>query len=159
MGHTEQSDLTALCGQMVIINMPHYKTQQNKWLQRTGGCASFVSWILDSRLGKGQICVSYFSPPLRFSLWMDVNLSKGQSFKSPDIQAHVCVMLVAGRAISLTTRPNTELPPAGIEPRLSYFCSVELFIIAIGPHRAVRSDCFVWPNGYYKHATLQNPTK
>ena len=95
--------------------MLHYKTNKisgSKGLEGVPPLSAGYSIPARKRTIKSLI-----SPPLRFSLWMDVNSSKGQSFKSPDIQAHVCVVLVAGREMILTTRPNTELPQAGLEPR------------------------------------------
>ena len=38
-----------------------------------------------------------------------------------------------------------------------FFC-VALFITSVELHSAVRSDCFVWPNGYYKHCPQQKAT-
>ena len=107
-----------------LITMPHYK---NNKISGSKGLEGVPPRQLDTRFPPGKRTIkSLISPPLRFSLWMDVNSSKGQSFKSPDIQAHVCVVLVAGREISLTTRPNTELPQAGLEPRtlLLFVCSI-----------------------------------
>ena len=116
-------NLTSLYGAMFVINSATLKTQQNKWFQRTGGCAS-TSAGSSIPAWKKDVRVSYFSSPTLL-LWMDVSSSKG-SLKSPDIQAHVCVLLVAGREMSLTTRAKSELPQAGIEPQTCgcFVCSV-----------------------------------
>ena len=65
---------TAVCGAMFVINSATLQNQQNKWLQRTGGCASFVSWILDSRLGKGQLSRLFLLPYASLCGWTLIHL-------------------------------------------------------------------------------------